>query len=82
MFGLCVHILGAFADLSFVFRVRSTSYYYRAYSLAAVCCYTVMWLVWLGWLHIARYTKTGLVCSGYYLDEEVGTDYMEGYAVR
>ena len=65
--GLAVHVIGVIADATFVVRVRSTNYYFRAYSLAAVSCYGVLWLLWLGWLHVARYTKPGLVCSGYYL---------------
>ena len=68
LFGFFVHLIGFIADSSLIFRVRSQSYYYRAYSLSAVLVYTVLWIVWLIWLHVLRYTRNGLMCSGYYLD--------------
>lgn len=79
-----MHLIGAVADLSFLFRVKSHGYYYRAYSLALLIFYTVFWSVWLVWLHLMRYRRLGQVCSGDYLEQEeaLGYDFKEGYAIR
>jgi hypothetical protein len=71
--GFAVHLIGIFADLSMLFRVRCLNKKYRLYALVAVSIYTFLFAGWLLLLHIVRYNSIGKVCSGDYLDYDSGT---------
>lgn len=68
MLGFIVHLLGVFADLSMVIRVRSLNRKFRIYALIAVSIYTFLFFGWLIMLHMVRYNTIGRVCAGEYLE--------------
>ena len=79
--GFAVHLIGIFADLSMVFRVRSLNRKFRLYALVAVSVYTFLFAGWLLLLHIVRYNKEGKVCSGDLIDDGSETPTAE-YAIH
>lgn len=79
--GFAVHMIGIFADLSMVFRVRSLNKRFRFYALVAVSIYTFLFTGWLLYLHIVRYNPIGKVCSGDYFDSEPDAS-LDSFAIH
>lgn len=74
-------MIGIFADLSMVFRVRSLNKRFRFYALVAVSIYTFLFTGWLLYLHIVRYNPIGKVCSGDYFDSEPDAS-LDSFAIH
>ena len=79
--GFAVHLIGIFADLLMVIRVRCLNRKFRLFALVAESVYTFLFAGWLLLIHIVRYSTTGKVCSGDFLDDGLETPADE-YAIH
>lgn len=79
--GFAVHLIGIFADLLMVIRVRCLNRKFRLFALVAVSVYTFLFAAWLLLIHRVRYSTTGKVCSGDFLDDGLQTS-AEQYAIH
>ena len=79
LFGFITHLIGFFCDSSMAIRVVSTNRIFNLAALVACGLYTIAFIIWLIWIMVVRWSASGKLCSGEYLDN-VSTP-LQGYAI-
>ena len=79
--GFYVHFFGIIADGCFAIRIyyKGRNEWFNYLAIVLEVFYTLCYLVWLIWIQVIRFRKSGRICSGAYLDDE---EVRDMYAIR
>ena len=79
--GFYVHFFGFIADGCFAIRIyyKGSNDWFNYFAIVLEVFYTLCYVVWLIWIQVVRFRKSGRICSGAYLDNKEVTDM---YAIK